>query len=96
LATSDQVRYENILYDGATPTAYGVSVADTGIFTISGGPPDGTYTFEVRVNDGTGWGAAADQTVVINTSGGVGGPSIGGQKMIESTIEPMITNMIED
>jgi len=96
LATSDQVRYENILYDGATPTAYAVSVADTGIFTISGSPPDGTYTFEVRVNDGTGWGAAADQTVVINTSGGVGGPSVGGQKMIESTIEPMITNMIED
>jgi len=88
LATSDQVRYENILYDGATPTAYGVSVADTGVFTISGSPPDGTYTFEVRVNDGTGWGAAADQTVVINTSGGgqLQGSSSGISKAVKSGI----------
>ena len=68
LATGDQVRYGNVLYQGGSPTAYTVSVADTGIFTVSGGPvPDGTYTFAVNAWDSGDqtWGTEANQTVVF-------------------------------
>ena len=77
LATNDQVRYGNVLYQGGSPTAYTVSVADTGIFTVSGGPvPDGTYTFAVNAWDSgdTSWGTATNQTVIfgeIVSSGGI-------------------------
>lgn len=77
LATGDQVRYGNVLYQGGSPTAYTVSVADTGIFTVSGGPvPDGTYTFAVNAWDSgdTSWGTATNQTVIfgeIVSSGGI-------------------------
>jgi hypothetical protein len=74
LVASDQLRYQNVLWQSGSPTAYTVSVDATGLFTIGNGPvPAGEYTFEVRAWDSTapGWGTAADQTVNVAAPGPV-------------------------
>lgn len=70
LAGTDQVRYQDVLWQGGSPTSYTVLVNSDGSFDIGNGPvTDGSYTFNARAEDGTGWGTAADQTVTF--SGGV-------------------------
>jgi len=51
-----------------SPGGYPVTVNANASFTISGNPPDGSYTFDVRAWDGV-WGPFATQTAVI--AGGV-------------------------
>ena len=68
LVAGDQLRYQSILYDGATPTSYAVTVFIDGTYSITGGPiPSGTYTFEVAAWDDSDdtWSAGVNQTVVI-------------------------------
>lgn len=72
LAALDQLRYQSVLYQGGSPTAYTVTVNADATFSISGSAPDGSYTFEVRAwdNDDSTWGTAANQNVTIGAGGG--------------------------
>ena len=60
LAIGDQLRYQDVLYQGGSPTAYFVTVNADATYTFDGATPDGSYTFEVRAWD-TGdqtWGVS--------------------------------------
>lgn len=69
LTTGDQLRYENLLQQGGSPTIYTVTVDNTGVFQVDGTTADGSYIFECRLWDTSDqtWGAAADQTVIVGT-----------------------------
>ncbi len=56
LAIGDQLEYENT----TTPSGLPVSVSAGGVISITGDPAG--ESFQVRANDGTGWGAWATQS----------------------------------
>lgn len=94
LAANDQIRYQSLLHQGGSPASGNVTVNADATFSISGNPPDGNYTFEVRVwdaNDQT-WGTAANQNVTIS-AGDVTDGMI--SPMVSAMIEPMIGPMIK-
>ncbi len=94
LAAGDQVRYESVLYSGATPTAYTVSVVVNALFTAGNSPADGTYTFECRVWDSGDqtWGTAADQTVTIGVV--VGGGAIQSIRVVSDSVKKTVKNTV--
>lgn len=90
LVGGDQLRHEAFLQQGVVTTAFTVDIDTAGVFIIGNGPvPDGTYEFEVRANDGTGWGTAADQTVTFS-----GGGIVSEEK--ELLIRNMVSNFIQN
>lgn len=98
LAIGDQLRYESILYQGATPTGHTVVVNADGTYTLTGAGdnpiPDGTYNFEVRAWDTSDqtWGTAADQTVVIDSGEVI---SVGFAKpMVKDLLNSLVRNLL--
>ncbi len=93
LDAGDQVRYQSVLYQGGSPTAYSVTVNDDATFTVDGSTPDGSYAFEIKiwdVSDST-WGLPVNQIITINDGVIV---SVTNEVTRKSMIRPMIRAMI--
>jgi len=93
LGGGEQIRHSDVLFQGGSPTAFGVDIFDDARGSISGSPPDGTYQIPFRVwDDGDStWGAEANQTVIIGAGGVVENNSV----IVKSIIQPIINPIIE-